>query len=113
MFKFFQIPLGDDGAAEAELNGFLGSHRIVSVERRLLEHGDRSCWWLCVEYSASKSSVAGPSRSQTGKGRIDYREVLSPEDFKVYAQLRDVRKVIAAEEGVAVYVVFTNDQLAQ
>jgi len=38
--------------------------------------------------------------------------VLSPDDFAVFARLRDLRKEIAKEEAVPVYTIFTNEQLA-
>jgi len=34
-FKFFVIPVGDD-AAEAELNSFLGNHRVLYVDRHFV-----------------------------------------------------------------------------
>jgi superfamily II DNA helicase RecQ len=39
--------------------------------------------------------------------------VLSAEDFAVFAKLREIRKAIAQAEGVPLYTVFTNEQLAQ
>jgi hypothetical protein len=44
---------------------------------------------------------------------VDYRERLSPEDFTVFARLRDLRKRMAQAEAVPVYAGFTNDQLAR
>ena len=52
-------------------------------------------------------------RGAARPGKIDYREVLSPEDFAVFARLRQLRKEIAQAEAVPVYTIFTNDQLAQ
>ena len=43
---------------------------------------------------------------------MDYKEVLSPEDFSVFATLREWRKQAAGEAGVPVYTIFTNEQLA-
>jgi ribonuclease D len=45
--------------------------------------------------------------------RIDYRETLSPAEFEVYAKLRDVRKEISEREGVPLFAVAVNDQLAE
>ncbi len=36
-----------------------------------------------------------------------------PEEFEVFSRLRDWRKAVAEKEGVPVYVVLTNEQLAQ
>ena len=47
-----------------------------------------------------------------GKQRVDYKEVLSPADFALFAKLRDWRKATAEQEGIPVYAVLTNEQLA-
>ena len=39
--------------------------------------------------------------------------MLKPEEFEVFSRLRDRRKAAAENEGVQVYVVLTNEQLAQ
>ena len=45
--------------------------------------------------------------------KVHYKEVLKPEEFEVFSRLRDWRKSVAEKEGVPVYVVLTNEQLAQ
>ena len=45
-------------------------------------------------------------------GKVDYREVLSAEDFAVFSKLREVRKGLAEKEGVPPYTIFTNEQFA-
>ena len=47
------------------------------------------------------------------KARVDYKEILSPDEFILFAKLRDLRKEIAQTEAVPVYAVFTNEQLSQ
>ena len=39
--------------------------------------------------------------------------MLKPEEFEVFSRLREWRKTAADKEGVPVYVVFTNEQLAE
>jgi superfamily II DNA helicase RecQ len=39
--------------------------------------------------------------------------VLKPQEFEVFSRLRDWRKAVAEKEGVPVYVVLINEQLAQ
>ena len=51
-------------------------------------------------------------RSDLSKKKIEYKEVLSPEDFSIYAKLRDWRKETAAREAVQLYNVFMNEQMA-
>jgi superfamily II DNA helicase RecQ len=52
-------------------------------------------------------------RPSFARNKVDYRDVLSPEDFAVFAKLRELRKAIAQGEAVPVYTIFTNEQLAQ
>jgi hypothetical protein len=42
-FKFFTIPIQDSEGAEAELNGFLRSHKVLSVDRRRISAMPSSC----------------------------------------------------------------------
>jgi len=55
-------------------------------------------------------SEGRPARSREGK--IDYKQVLSPEDLLVFSKLREVRKTLAEKAAVPPYAVFTNEQLA-
>ena len=107
---FVTVPIHGSAAAEAELNQFLGSHRVIAVDRQLIADGARSAWAVCVAYLEGRTSVAEvPGK----KGRIDYREVLAPADFQVFARLREIRKHLAERDAVPPYAVFTNEQLAE
>lgn len=44
--------------------------------------------------------------------RIDYREILSTDEFARFAKLRDLRRQLAEADGVPVYNVLNNAQLA-
>jgi superfamily II DNA helicase RecQ len=111
-FKFFVVPIRQTDA-ESELNAFLNSHRVLSIERHWVDQGSNSFWSICVDYLEPKPAGAVGNRGTSSKGKVDYREVLSPEDFAVFAQLREWRKEAATGEGVPVYMIFTNEQLAQ
>ena len=43
-FHFVAVPVHDSAAAEEELNQFMASHRVLSVERQLVLDGGRSVW---------------------------------------------------------------------
>jgi hypothetical protein len=43
-YRIFSIPIRDARPAEAELNAFLGSHRVLSVDRRCVDRGEDSFW---------------------------------------------------------------------
>ncbi len=111
-FKFFCIPARDDGTVETEVNTFLMSHRVLAVDRRWVDQGADSYWALCVDYVGSTQGTSDRSRGPKGRTK-DYREILSAEDFTVFAKLRELRKEIAQAEAVPVYTLFTNEQLAQ
>lgn len=106
---FFRIPV-IEGEQEAErLNQLLNSVRVLSVDREFVADSINSFWSICVQYQS-------PNQRQQALGRkpsIDYRDVLSPEDFTIFARLRELRKRIAAEEAIPPYAVFTNEQLSQ
>ena len=109
---FFRIPAGDTGGFAEELNAFLRGHRILNIQRELVADSGGAWWAICVEYLPAAGVGAGASCNGTGKGKIDYREKLSAEDFSVFSALRDLRKELAERDGVPVYAVFTNEQIA-
>lgn len=41
------------------------------------------------------------------------REILPPQEFVLFAKLRELRKQMAQAESVPVYTIFTNEQLAE
>src|SRR4051812_27975392 len=114
-FRFFTVPIQDSGGAQEELNAFLRSHKILSVDRRWVEQGASSFWSCCIDYLEGAPAEGGyrGGRGLAGRTNVDYRETLKPEDFAVFARLRDLRKEIAQAEGVPVSTIFTNEQLAQ
>jgi len=112
-FRFFLIPIMDDGEAENDLNRFLRSVRVVTVNRQFVDNGENSYWSLAVEYLPTDGGRPGTGNGKSNRRKLDYKEILSPEDFALYAKLRDWRKTVADREAVPVYTIFTNDQLAQ
>jgi superfamily II DNA helicase RecQ len=98
----------EDATAEAELNRFLRSVRVLQVQKEFVNLGAQSFWSFCVEYIESSSVKA-----KNAKSKVDYKEVLSPEDFELFSSLRDLRKALAAEEAIPVYAICTNEQLAE
>lgn len=111
-FHVATIPVIGGAEAERELNAFLASHRVVAVERHLVTDGPASLWTFCVTYTTD--GHAGSARPEQGrKGRVDYKDVLTPEQFAIFARLREARKVMADQEGIPPYAVFTNEQLAE
>ena len=109
-FRVFSIHAAGAPEIEEEMNQFLNSHRVISVQKSLELWDGAPRWCFCVEYLDGDPPSTTPQGSR--KGRIDYKEILSAPDFKVYTRLRDVRKELAAADGDPVYTVGRNDQLA-
>ncbi|MFH2114469.1 MAG: HRDC domain-containing protein [Spirochaetota bacterium] len=104
---FFVSPFGE-ASVTSELNTFLRSHRIVNLEKRLVD-GERGTGWLfLVEYATTQAQGAGSAPSP----RVDWREQLTETEFAIFDHLRSLRKTVAEQQGIPVYNVFTNEQLA-
>ena len=93
--KLFILPVKNLDAAEGEMNGFLRSHRVLAVKKEFVADGENSFWTFCVEYLDSTAGAA----TWPGKGpKVDYKEVLKPEEFEVFSRLREWRKAPAEKE---------------
>jgi superfamily II DNA helicase RecQ len=111
-FRFFTVPIQSTAEAEAELNAFLGSHKVLAVDRQWVDQGANSFWAVCVDYLVEGGS-ASPPKVLSGRSRVDYKEILEPAEFEVFSRLRGLRKEIATREAIPIYTVFTNEQLAR
>ena len=111
--KMFVLPIKNLDGAEAEMNGFLRGHRVLAVKKEFVPDGENSFWTFCVEYLDGTAAVPGGASAGARVPKVDYKLVLKPEEFAVFSRLRDWRKAVAEKEGVPVYVVLTNEQLAQ
>lgn len=111
-YEFFVVPIHDDGAAATALNKFLSTHRVLAVERRWVEQGAQSFWAFCVDWLVGPSPASKPDGAPSHRNKVDYKAVLPPAEFQVFAALRDWRKRAAEAEAVPLYAVFTNQQLA-
>ncbi|MDR2073736.1 MAG: HRDC domain-containing protein [Spirochaetaceae bacterium] len=104
--SFFISPFGEKTVCD-ELNAFLKSHRIVNVEKRLID-GERGTGWLfLVEYGSDNKNQ--PSAAAQ---RVDYRDILNEQEYALFDKLRQLRKEPAEKQGIPVYAIFTNDHLA-
>ena len=107
-YASFLLPLYADSVEQEALNRFLRGHRIVQNRKELVSVEGSSYWAILVEYLDSPDKSPG----ETIKGKVDYREILSPADFSLFSKLREIRKKLAEDNGLPVYAVCTNEQLA-
>ena len=94
--KVFSISVVNPGDMEEEANRFLRAHRVMTIDRQFTAEGG-GYWTVFVTYQEGANAVAGAS---VRSGKIDYREVLSPEEFGRFAHYRDIRKELAAQQGI-------------
>ena len=98
-FRFFTVPIQNIAEAEAELNAFLGSHKVLAVDRQWVDQGVNSFWALCVHYLVEGGTASSP-KLLNGRSRVDYKEILAPAEFEVFPRLRGLRKEIATREAI-------------
>lgn len=95
-------------SSSAELNNFLKSHRIINVEKRLID-GERGTGWVfLVEYTENE----GGKSAYTMSSKVDWRDVLNPSQFSIYDFLRKTRKEIGDKTEIPLYGILSNEQLA-
>jgi len=58
--KFFVVSVRDSGPMEQELNSFLSQHKVVSVERQLIDRGVNSFWAKCLTTAQILAKILGP-----------------------------------------------------
>lgn len=105
--KQFFLAIDDDTALE-ECNRFLRSVRLLEIDRQFVAGNPMSGWSILVHYLPDASA-----QEKMKKTKIDYREILDKADFELFSRLRKERKLLAERDGVPVYAVFTNEQLAE
>lgn len=108
-YKIFTIPIFENVVETEELNKFLRANKIVKVDKELVENGGMAYWTFCVQY------LLPPLPAPIGekKEKIDYRNVLDEEHFKIFSMLRKCRKSIADEEAIPAFAVFLDSELAE
>jgi len=110
--RFFAVPALDPGELEEDLNRFLRAHRVVNLKRELVMVEGRPVWCVSAEFVEGAAASGHLSDHGLRRNRVDYKEVLAADDFARFSKLREVRKKISEEEGVPVYAILTNEQLA-
>lgn len=109
-YRLFTIPAYDPEIELEELNRFLRSVKVLQVDRQF--QAEDRVWQMLVGYQDSNSVKSTTGRGNRKKPRIDYREVLEPDQFVIFDRLRRWRKEQAGVENIPAYAIFTNEQLA-
>lgn len=107
--RIFNIPITDNGEMQAEMNRFLSASRVLGIEQRFYQNDKSAFWSFCVRYLNNNT---GNFQQQSTKQKIDYKELLNENEFAIFSKLRECRKIIAANDAVPAYAVFTDEELA-
>lgn len=108
-YKIFTIPILGNEIETEELNKFLRANKIVKVDKDLVSNGDMTYWSFCVQYLLPPPSAPAGEK----KEKIDYKNVLDEEHFKLFSMLRKCRKAIAEEDAIPAFAVFLDSELAE
>ena len=112
--KIFNIPIGAEDGQMDEMNHFLRANKIIDIKKELAMIDGNSCWTFCITYMlASKPTELANGKTSGSSTKVDYKEVLSPEEFEKFSNLRKLRKQIADSEAIPAYAVFTDAELAE
>ena len=107
--RVFNIPIGDTGEMQAEMNRFLASNRVLEIEQHFYQNEKGAYWSFCVRYLISNT---GGFQTKLSKQKLDYKELLNENEFAVFSKLRVCRKTLAANNAIPAYAVFTDEELA-
>ena len=104
--RIFSLPLPGSETANEELNKFLRSKKVLQVESEIIQNERGAFWCFCIRY------LEEFDRPQKRK-QVDYKAVLDEASFKRFAAYREIRRKLAAEEGIPAFAVFTNEEMAE
>lgn len=109
-FKLFTVSVLDTEPENEKLNQFLSSHKVIEVDKQLISLHGMHYWTFCVKYLIGEV----PTRNNLKyPEKIDYREVLSENEFKRFANFRTIRKQLADSEALPAFAIFTDAELAE
>ncbi len=108
-YAFYTVPTLGGAEQQELLNRFLRSQKIVKVDKQLVEMSEQFYWAFCITYMPSQPTESG---SGLTKEKVDYRNGLDENAFRMFSSLRSLRKEIARQDAVPAYAVFTDAELA-
>lgn len=106
--QLFNVPITDNGEMLSALNHFLASNKVLEVEQKFFQNEKGASWCFCVRYLQGVNF----SNNVPQNKKVDYKQELSESEFIVFSKLRECRKIIAANDAVPAYAVFTDEELA-
>ena len=105
--QIFYIPVIDNSKEVEEMNKLLLGKKIIDIEKQFILDGKDSFYSFYIRF------IENSKKESDKKSKVDYREVLSPEIFEVFSELRKYRKEIAENLKIPVYAIFNNEELSE
>lgn len=105
--KFFTFTILEASIIEEQINKFMRSVRVLEIKREVVIEGATAYWVICILY------VSTNDPDPVVKNKTDYKELLSEDEFKIFSRLRKVRKLIAEEDAVPAFAVFSDQELSE
>ncbi len=103
----FSVPAQASTAEQEEMNKFLRGHRILEVQQQY--DTQRAFWTFAISYL--DTNVGKTNYVQENK--IDWKAELEPAVYERFSRLRERRKVIANDEKLPAFAVFTDKELVE
>lgn len=100
-------------ASETEIeqvNRFLRSNKILSIDREFYTHMGEAKWTMLVVYQPKNDITINRDEKRE---KVDYKEILDEDAFEIYVQLKLIRKQLAEENALPLFAVFSNYELSQ
>lgn len=115
MLKVFTIKFENnlESFNDSVLSNFLSDKEIVRWESRFFENKKVYYWTVVVEYMPSFEAKGILPDKKGEKKDEKYKEILTANDWPLFNRLREWRAEKGKQEGVPLYIVFNNIQLAQ
>jgi len=108
--NIFTIPIGSHPGLLDEMNRFMATHKVLQIDHHFFQNNSGGYWTFCIRYLEKSNE---PEHFPYGKKKVDYKSILNASDFEKFSKLREVRKIIADEDAVPAYAVFTDAELAE
>ncbi len=101
---------------ERELNSFLVSHRVLTVQKSFCQE-DGGYWAVMIEYvdgePQDSPQTRDKSRNERERELKELIETLTPEQQGRFEVYRKIRSRVAKERGVFSFIIFNNKELAE
>lgn len=110
--KIFTIPVLSGEETNEEMNRFLRSNRVVSIDKQLCTQNNMTYWTFCLTCAEGGKTFANNNGFER-KEKTDYKEVLDKDSFAVFEDLRNIRKAVANEEALPAFAIFTDAELSE